>query len=90
MDQKTLQELKTALEQYDYQNKALAIDKNQKIEPINLDNAITAYLQGQTLHWDVLYPSRSIKRLHIPGYHFDTKPFLFTDELPTNHQEKLL
>jgi acyl transferase domain-containing protein/NADP-dependent 3-hydroxy acid dehydrogenase YdfG/acyl carrier protein len=60
---------------------------NTKLKPnnfssqMNVDDAMQAYLQGKRLDWSKLYGNTSIKKLHLPGYCFDLKPYWFDDEI---------
>lgn len=49
---------------------------------VNVDDAMQDYLQGKQLDWPKLYGNTSIKKLHLPGYCFDLKPYWFDDEIP--------
>jgi hypothetical protein len=60
---------------------------NTKLKPndfssqMNVDDAMQAYLQGKQLDWSKLYGNTSIKKLHLPGYCFDLKPYWFDEEI---------
>ena len=36
-----------------------------------------AYLDGFQLDWEQMFNSKACRRVHLPNYHFDTKPYWF-------------
>lgn len=62
----------------------LKIEDDSSLDVIenDLTHIKREYLAGKTVNWNKLYPNNSIKKVHLPGYCFDMKPYWFDMQLP--------